>query len=257
MKAKMYTKSHDKFLLKNVDNDGGQFTADEHAYVTEKEYGDIDKLSFIQGYLSGNYEKLASLPFLIKHIETKGFKNILSLGAGQCVLEWLLQQALPLEVKVTACDFDSFFVNKARECLPGIRVEQYDFFKDSIDSLQDKIGVKFDLVIFYGSAYVMDDPDFIKQLSALKKGGVKQIIDFHAGFIPLSEVFRKYIISILSRVKRMVSKALNREKPDWKGKFHGYGRSHRELTALYKKADFRIVKELSLANYKYIAILEA
>lgn len=39
MKIKMYTLSHDEALLKEINNRGGQFTAEEHAYVTKKGSG--------------------------------------------------------------------------------------------------------------------------------------------------------------------------------------------------------------------------
>ena len=38
MKIKLYTLSHDVNILKEIDNNGGQFTAEEHAYAVKKEY---------------------------------------------------------------------------------------------------------------------------------------------------------------------------------------------------------------------------
>ena len=41
MKKKMYTRSHNVELLKEIDHDGGRFTSEEHAYVMDKEFGEL------------------------------------------------------------------------------------------------------------------------------------------------------------------------------------------------------------------------
>src|SRR3990167_655141 len=130
VKIKIYTLSHDVDLLKEIDNDGGQFTAEEHAYAIEKEFGETifkTRENLLRHYLPGNLPKLGSLGFLIDSIKRNGYRNILSLGAGQCVLEYLLKMSLPEESQVVACDFDSFFVKKAREFFPEIIAERFDF----------------------------------------------------------------------------------------------------------------------------------
>jgi len=150
MKLKMYTKSHNEALLRESDNDGGQFTAEEHAYVIKAEFEkDFEsKESILRAYLSTNAEKLSELAFLIKHVITHKFRNIISLGAGHCILEYLLKCATPKETKITAVDFDSFFIEKARQHFPSIIAEEFDFFKDDIGELQDRLKIKFDLAIF-------------------------------------------------------------------------------------------------------------
>lgn len=123
------------------------------------------------------------MAFLIPFIYDNGFKNIISLGAGQCVLEYLLRYALPEDSNVIAADFDSFFIKKAKLHFPTIIPVEFDFFKDDMGDLQKRLKIHFDLAVFWGSAYVLDDSDFIRQFRSLKSIGVKRIIDFEGGYI--------------------------------------------------------------------------
>lgn len=108
-------------------------------------------------------------------------KNILSMGAGPHVLEYLLKVALPEETNIFACDFDSYLVNKATHFFPEITVVRFDFFKDDFSSLKKRLNVELDLIVFFGCTYTMDNPQFIALFNDLKKNGAKQIIDFYAG----------------------------------------------------------------------------
>lgn len=257
----MYTKSHNEDLLKEIDNQGGIFTAEEHAYVIKQEFAREfgSKESLLRWYFSNNAntDKLAALAFLIKHIHNNNFRNILSLGTGQCVLEYLLKCALPEGSKVIAADFDSFFIEKARLHFPQIIPVEFDFFKDDLQDLQNKLNIRFDLAVFFGAAYVMDDSRFVGIFRELREIGVKQIIDFHAGYIP----YRKIPIIMLGRMKAYMMDKLrdieivNRIKPrSYKGKFHGYARSRGESRRLYKESGVNLVKEMSVGSYEYVAI---
>lgn len=259
MKRKIYTLSHDIELLKEIDSNGGQFTAEEHAYAIEKEFGQSvfkTRETLLRSYLPSNLQKLGSLGFLIDIIKENKYKNILSLGAGQCVLEYLLKMSLAEETKVIACDFDSFFIDKAKEFFPEIVTSRFDFFKDDIISLQSNLNIEFDLAIFFGSAYVMDDPEFIRLFSDLKKGGVKRIIDFHAGYMDSKGVIKYFLqpLTTNSAMRRLFHKPPI-TKETFRGKFHGYSRSRSELRRLYRKSEWSILREISVSGYKYVGIL--
>ena len=206
----------------------------------------------IRWYLSENERKLPALEFLTEYIKTKHFTNILSLGAGTCVLEYLLKSALPAEFKVVATDFNSFFIEKARLLLPDILPVEFDFFKDHISDLEALLETRFDIAVFFGSAYVMDDPQFINLFRGLKDAGVKWIIDFHAGYMDLREVLHSAIslVTQSSALRRMFGKL-----PLNLGKFHGYARSRGELRRLYREAGVSVLQEKSIGCYKYVAIL--
>jgi len=286
MKLKIYTKSHNEALLRKIDNSGGLFTAEEHSYVmkTEFEKDFESKESILRAYLSTSPRKLSALAFLIEYVNAHKFDNIISLGAGHCVLEYLLKCAIPEESNVVAVDFDSFLIEKTKLHFPSIIAETFDFFKDDIGQLQDKLDIKFDLAIFWGASYVMDDPQFIHLFNRLRQSGVKQIIDFHAGYLPytrlplrvlnmsMTSIVRKLgkmkiVNKIISRIKpeswirkiKIVNKIIRKISPEYyRGKFHGYCRTRGELRRLYKKAGLHLLKETPVrAYYKYIAILKA
>lgn len=285
MKLKIYTKSHNETLSREIDNNGGQFTAEEHSYVMKAEFEkDFEsKESLLRAYLSTNPRKLLALAFLIEYVNTHTSCNIISLGAGYCVLEYLLKCAISEESKVIVTDFDSFLIEKAKLHFPSIISEEFDFFRDDIGKLQERLDIKFDLAVFLGASYVMDDPQFIHLFARLREIGVRHIIDFHGGFIPYYRVplcvlnrSTSYLVNRLGKIKiageiincikpesqvrkiKIANKILRKMKPEYyRGKFHGYCRTRGELRKLYKKAGLTLLKETSVSSYRYVAILEA
>lgn len=89
MKRRVYTRSHDIDLLKEIDNNGAIFTGDEHAYISERCSADFfkSKESLLHYYLSlGSETKLHALGFIIDYMNTNGFINVLSMGGGNVFL---------------------------------------------------------------------------------------------------------------------------------------------------------------------------
>lgn len=259
MKRKIYTLSHNINLLKEIGNADGWFTAEEHAYVIEKEFGETifrTREKLFRSYLSRNFTKLGALGFLIDFIKRNDYRNILSLGAGECVMEYLLKMALPEESQVVACDFNSFFVKKTKEFFPEIIVERFDFFNDDIMSLKSKLNIEFDLVVFFSSSYVMDDAEFIKLFGGLKKIGAKHIIDFHGAYMSLKDAALVYFEPFrMSPIIRKIFRKPPLTIGGYHGKFHGYLRNRGELRRLYKNSGLEVQKEISAAVYRYVAIL--
>jgi hypothetical protein len=251
VKRKLYTKSHSKNVLNNIGNYGQQFTSEEHAYAMEQEYDSKfnSKRSLIHWYLSQHANKLSALGFLMQYINDKGFNNIISLGSGPSVLEHLLKFALPKNANVVATDFDSYIVDRINVLLPNIVSAKFDFFKDDISELQSSLGITFDVVVFFGSAYVMDDDNFVSLFRNIRNAGIKQIIDFHGGYMSRKAM----IITILSRLKSLLT---GKHQEEYKGKFHGFGRSRSELRRIYKKAGVRLSEEIKITPYEYIAICD-
>ncbi|GEM_PF-3395216 len=260
MKRKLYTKSHDLNILKEIDHQGGQFTAEEHAYAVEKEFGDTHfktKDDLLRWYLQGNWNKLPSLSFLIEHIIKNRYQNVLSLGSGQCVLEYLLKLSLTEDVAVVASDFDAYFIKKAKQFFPEITAVTFDLFREDMNDLENKVKRKFDLAVFFFSAYVMDDRQLVNIFSGLKKSGVKEIVDFHAGYLDMAGVFRYWLEPLTKNnlLRRVFKKSLLNQG-DYIGKFYGFARSRGVLRSLYKESGLEIVKETSVGDYKYVAILK-
>jgi len=259
MKRKMYTNSHDVELLKEIDHDGDQFTAEEHAEVIEKEFSKTifkTRDNLIRHHLIDVLEP--RLSFLVNFIKENNYHNILSLGAGPCVNEYFLKMALPENTKVVACDFDAFFIKKAQEFFineagGGIIPVQFNFFQDSVQSLKNDLNLDFDLATFFASAYVMDDKEFITLFGDLKEIGVKKIIDFHAGYIDYKK-FIRYCLTPLTK-KPLLRRLFRKPLRTYQGKFHGYARSRSEIKNLYNKSGWNIDRELSMSGHKYIAVL--
>jgi hypothetical protein len=261
MKYKMYTKSHSERLLQEIGNENGIFTASEHAYIIEREFGNHfeSRELLLRHYLSTNAEKLSALAFLIKYANDKRFVNIISLGAGACVLEHLLKYALPEGSTIVATDFDPFFIEKARLLFPSIIAEEFDFFRDDLVELRNRLKIDFDLAIFLNSSYVMDNVQFVKLFHGLARIGVKQIVDFQGGFVTYVDALKAILVrralDIDSRVGKLLKK-VGVSEGGYRGKFHGYARTRGELRSLYRKAGLNVVKEIRIGPWKYIAICE-
>ena len=104
----------------------------------------------------------------------------------------------------------------------------------------------------------MDDQEFIKLFGDLKKNGVKQIIDFHGGYMNIKLQIMHGPLNFL-RTNPTIRKWF-RKPPytmnGYRGKFHGYGRSRSAIRKLYKRSGLSIKIESSMGSYEYITILE-
>jgi hypothetical protein len=236
-----------------------QITAEEHADIFKRNFEkDIwkDRESLIKNFLFCNADYiLAPIGFVANLINNKKYQSIVSLGAGQCVAEWFIKMSLYDTSTVVACDFDHFFISKAQLFFPEIIAERFDFFNDDLISLRERLNINFDLAVFFFSAYVMDDDKFIKLFSDLKFIGTKQVIDFYAGFID----FRQMVFHLFDPLRENPAiRQLFHKKPlpDERGWLHGYARSRSDLRKLYKKAGWHKIKEISIGECNYVAILE-
>lgn len=265
MQRRLYTRGHDFDLLQQVDNQGQQFTATEHAHVIATELGHTvfasrDQLlrHFIPAYL----HRLFLLDVLAAAVRTRQFRSVWSLGAGPCVFEWLLTYALPSDVRVVASDFDPFIISKAQAYLPEVQAYQFDFYQDDPAVLQQQAQVAPDLVYFMGSAYVMDDACFIRLLRALKALGARQIIDMYAGYMGWDDMLLtlnhewQAPLRHHAGLRRLFGKAPLTAAQRYPGKMHGYGRSRGELRRLYRASGWTIAREWRAADYRYVATLE-
>jgi len=255
MKRKLFTTTPRADLLKKIDLNTGPFTADEHAYLNKQEYGDkfLSRDKLLRWNLSQSNQMLTALDFFIMHLIETGFTNILSLGSGKCVTEYLLQCALP-DLKVIATDFDSYLIDKAKNFFPNIISIRFDFIKDILQKLQNDLSCNFDIAVFFGSSYVMDDSEFVHLFNELKRIGVKEIIDFHAGYMDFRSIIYHMGFLLFNKIIRILRIKKLKLKDEVLRKFHGYTRSRSELRRLYKESDLNLVQEISVGTYKYVAI---
>ncbi len=221
---------------------GRQSTAEEHAYTVEQEFAAqfTSQQVLVQHYLNDNKNKLGNLGFVIKVAHDHQATRILSLGAGQCVLEWFLQMAIADPGFVFATDFDAYFVRKASELFPELKTSTFDFARDNVEEFVAQCEVPLDLAVFFGSAYVMDDATFINIFAPLREAGIPRIIDFHADATTLRRMCINATLGYLASkpaVRRLA------HKPAYRGKFHGYERNIRAIRKLYAAADWQISEE--------------
>jgi hypothetical protein len=253
MPKKMYTDAY------SVTRDSGtpesQLNSEEHASLTEATFAAhfTSRDALLRWYLSENNAKLTSLAFIIQEFYSSGANNILSLGAGPGVLEYLLKCALPENTRVIAADFDAFFVKKSQEFFPEILAVKFDFFDPDVERLKAKIGTDIDFVVFWGSAYVMDDGQFVRLFSRLRDAGVSTIVDFEVGYMGWKTRLTQSGIAIAMKRSGAVSRFLGRSRL---GTFHGYSRTQHELRELYRRSGFKRAREAVVSPYKYVAILQ-
>jgi hypothetical protein len=258
-----YTISHNIEILKEIDNGGGRFTAEEHEYAIKKEFSaNFDSRESLLRYWfnAGGTKQLATLAFLIQFINENGFKKIISLGAGTCVLEYFLKFALPEDAKIAATDFNRFYVDRAKMLLPGIITAKYDFFKDDFKELTRSIGFNPEIALFLGSTGVMDNDELINVLKQLKNSGIRCVIDFQGLFatwkVKLRYLRNDLIYPLASN--ETLRKALGKRRLSdiYKGKLLGYVRDRGELLRLYQASGFKEIEEMKLRPaYEYAAIL--
>ena len=208
-----------------------------------------NKESYISWYLQKHPHKLIILAFLIKHIKENNFKNILSLGSGCCVLEYLLKLSLP-DLKVVASDNNSYLIKTAQTLFPNITVLEFDFCQWHYSLLDGK----FDVAVFFGSSYMMSEDTMTRQLRSLKMCRIKHIVIFEAGFLTNKECY-KLILSSLKRspiLRKLFGKLPL--KPQERN-HQGYAYSRGALRRIYRNAGLKVIKETRMAGYKYVSIL--
>ena len=231
MKIKLYTKTHNpKFIENNLE----KFTSEERSYVSKKEnfYKDLDTL------LKNNPQTIIKEKLLntIIHRAKKGnYRNILSIGSGNCVDEWRLKKCLGINFNITASDYDTHLISQSKVFFPEIKIIFFDFEKSDLSELKND----YDLIYFSRSLYVLDDQEFVILLKAIKKAGVKEIIDLHGGIQKKSDPLRIIIKDSVKTFFRPFNFEIRK-----KGKFHGYSRSEKDLIALYEKCGWNVSQKI-------------
>jgi hypothetical protein len=235
--------------------EGEGLTPQDISNAFEEKYNDTvwkTKDDLIHSFLQGKAHYILGLiGYIVKIARLEGYKNILSLGAGQCVCEYLIKISLPDDFKVAAFDYNAFFIRKAKEYFPEIESMQFDFYKDDISSLKDNYRIDFDMAIFINSTYVMDDSSFIKLFSDLKKIGVKKIVNFSTAYLNIEKILKYYLSRNLA-LRKIFNKGPIKNQ---NGQFYGYARDRWDLRKLYKESGWTRTKEISFDALDYVAII--
>ena len=204
-------------------------------------------------------EKLKAIPFLIPHIYEYGYRNILSLGAGESVPELLLAQAMPETSRVVATDYNPYIVNHVKEFFTDITALEFDFTKTHPMDIKKEVRIDFDLVLMFRSSCIMDNEEFVRLFSQLKEIGARQIIDFQHNYISpryMVEIAKTFFLMNLKKsttLRKLFSKPPLPENPR---KYYAYLRSASLLRKLYRQSGLHLREETSAGVYPYIAICD-
>jgi len=238
MKKKLFTctGSHEEDNLAKLDKEN-LFTSEERSWISEQELKNT-YLSSKDKLLEWSIKENAGLKFAAineaaNRISEKGFKKILSLGSGMSDNEYFLHLGVEKNVEIISSEYDTYAVKKSNEYFPEFKTIKFDLNYDLVTSLNEK----FDAVIFFGAAYAMDDKEFIRLFKDIKEAGIKEIMDFHAGYITNIERIKYYLRPTYKFLKNTFS-----NQKVYQGKFHGFGRTRKELLRLYSAAGWETHK---------------
>jgi hypothetical protein len=262
MKYKIFTQNYsDPVALKKISANNRVFSSQEHTMMSENELAGIfnsyDNI-LKQWFRKNNPSKISSLIKVLQKIDLLDKPAVFgSFGSGDSVLEHLLKYAINENSVIISTDFDEFFVQKSKEFFKNISSYKFDMFNDNVFDLLNEAKTNIDCAIFMISSYALDDEHYIKILSDLKKNNVKYVIDFCGAFIDKKKYFF-YIfrnISLFLKKNKILRKLAGKEQDFYQGKFHGYARSKNELRRIYGESKSKILHELSIEDFKYIAVL--
>ena len=264
-KVKMcaFTSEYSEVAKDTVKKENEILSGEEHSKLSEIDLGEffVDRKSTLRWYFSylANYTKITSLGLLVKTLVDRAKDNpdaigggVLSLGAGPCVLEHMLADILP-DMRVYACDYDSYMIDNARRQFKNITASQFDFYKDDAQTFVRDNDIRF--VVMFGSSCSMDDEKYRDFLRGLHDSPVEGIITFEAGMVPPSSLMKSYIITLLYCCKHYF---LTRDKKTLlrTGCFHAFCRTKSEFRRIYKASGWKF-RELdkSLQTYPLISLL--
>lgn len=242
MKSKLYTRSFSEKTLLSLGNSHIQMSGEDEAKAFNTDFVNHfqSKEMLLKWSMSTTDKRL--IRWLSYYLRDFGNSNILSLGSGCCVNEYLLKKHNN-NFDITASDFSAFFIEKAKHFFPELNVVQFDFCNESINRFQD---CNYDAVVFLGSSFVMDDKKFIKVFRDIREIlNPKVIIDFQGGCVSYYMIMR-YIMGNWLRNMKLINGV--------RGKFVGYVRTKDHIKRLYKTSGFVCINELKVSS-KYVTIL--
>jgi hypothetical protein len=257
MSIKLYSKSY-KVDFSKMENLDKRFTADEHTYFS-KFSQDValfeTRCEMLECLAKKNGVTINRL--VEEVILGREVKSVISLGSGSCYNEYLWAKNLPA-LSVFACDFDSSLIEQASRFLVplvkgNLSVHELDFTSCSFVSFLHSHNFNAEMVVFAGSAYVMDDREFVGLFKELRKSNVKYILDLHDGCVGMRDKLSSILkpLTSISWIRKLFCQDAYVEQ----GKFHGYGRSRSEIRLLYQKAGWNIDDEKYSDECHYIAML--
>lgn len=262
IKMLSFTSEYSEEAKNSFNDKEALLSSEEHSKLSQEDLGNVlvDSESTIRWYFSylANHTKVTSLGLLVKVLYERLRKDgsltgagLASFGAGPCVLEHFLAGMIP-DMKVYACDYDSFMVDNARRQFKNITASRFDFYRDDVSSFIRENDIRF--VVMFGSSCSMDDDKYTKFLRELHSTPVECVITFEAGMDSRFKMMIPRLIAMLYCFKHYF--LVRDNKPFRTGCFHAYTRTKSEFMRIYKKSGWKFHElDRSLQPYPLISLL--
>ena len=198
--------------------------------------------------------KIVIIDFIIDFIQKNNqINNVISFGSGLCAIEHFIKLCSP-ESKVIALDFNPVIVEKNKSHFPQIISHKFNFFSDKISNILNNQDFSSALGLFISSSYVLDNKKLVNLFSDLNNRGLDTIIDFNSGYITNYQYLKEIIKSVFNYFNiKGIAKEPNFEEIT---SFQGYSRSKGLLRKLYSASGYKVLKEIKISTYDYVAILK-
>lgn len=241
MIKELYTHGHDDILCKN------KLTLEIQTQSRKEEWNFQSKEEYLS-YHQREKEKIERTWHLIQFCKERNIKSILSIGAGESITEITLKKYLP-NIEITCTDYDPFICKKLSDLFGDINFKVFDMKKDDLTHL----GEHFDLITFFGSAYVMKNDEYTKLFKKLHK--------FTPRYIYMLEpylVLKQRIYHIMWYAYQAVKIVFNRSPSSISngGLVHGYIRDIKEYVRIFKESGFKIKYKKHAGENILLLILE-
>lgn len=252
----MYTLSHSDIINE------GELTISIQTLSRENKWGHFTSdTEYLLYHAKTESQKMERAKPLIEFCKTNGIKNILSLGSGDSITEIMTKKKLK-EIELVCTDYDPFICSELRKLFTDIDFKVFDMKRDN----PHIFGNNYDMALFCGSDYVMNNTEYLRLLSNLNEMGIKYVYIINSPFINLVEKIRQITMNILRIIGIVINhttlkdgrlqRALTGKK---KGIFHGYSRDIKELNMIHKKSNYdQIIRKFrGVSSLKYMPILTA
>ena len=193
------------------------------------------------------------IPFLVDLVHSLKIDNIISMGSGLGVIEYLLKNSLP-DKNVYACDFNPLCIDVISKYFPELKAIEFNFFEDNLEKKIEHSIISNSMVIFISSSYVMSDKEYVRVFNSLKKSGVKYIVDFSSGFLTRKQTLKEIIKIIFDFLNIQLFATPSFEEIN---SFQGYSRSLNHFRKIINESGYKIIKESNFSTYDYVVFLEA
>lgn len=221
----------------------GDLTADLLTQAYKKNCGNYKSCEEYRSYnLKTNSDKIHRAGPIIEFCKKNHIKKILSIGSGGAVTEIEIKDKLQ-NIEMVCTDYVDYICDKLSELHKDITFRVFDMKIDDPQTL----GNNFDMVLFCGSDYVMNNKEYIRLLKRFDSMGIKYIYIVTSPYISALEKIKQISINVLRIIGILINysgmrdgRVSNAMRGIRKGLFHGYMRDIKELKMIFNETGYEI-----------------